>query len=142
MTVFNKHAPLKTKYVRANDGPSMTKDLRKAMILRSNLRNKLNKNKTLEANLAYKRQTHLCTSFLKKAKREYYANLNPSVMSDNKKFWRTIKPRFSDKVITSESITLVDNQDICSDTEMVTLVFNIFFSNVVNNLNIERNPVF
>ena len=56
MTVFNKHAPLKTKYVRANGGPFMTKDPRKAMTLRSNLRNKLNKNKTLEANLAYKRQ--------------------------------------------------------------------------------------
>ena len=92
MTVFNKHAPLKTKYVRANDGPFMTKDLRKAMMLRSNLRNKLNKNKTLEANLAYKRQRNLCTSLVKKAKREYCANLNPSVILDNKRFWRTIKP--------------------------------------------------
>ena len=37
------HTPLKTKYVRANDGPFMTKDHRK-----------LNKNKTIEADLAYK----------------------------------------------------------------------------------------
>ena len=139
MTVFNKHAPLKTKYVRANDGPFMTKNLRKAMMSRSNLRNKLNKNKTLEANLAYKRQRNLCTSLVKKAKREYYANLNPSVISDNKKFWRTSKPLFSDKVTTSKSITLVENQDICSDNESVALIFNAFFSNVVNNLNIERN---
>ena len=76
---------------------------------------------------------------MKKAKREYYANLNPSVISDNKKFWRTIKPLFSDKVTTSKSITLVENQDICSDNEKAALIFNAFFSNVVNNLNIERN---
>ena len=139
MTVFNKHAPLKTKYVRANDGPFTTKDLRKAMMSRSNLQNKLKKNKTLEVNLAYKRQRNLCTSLVKKAKREYYANLNPSVISDNKKFCRTIKPLFSDNVTTSKSITLVENQDICSDNEKVALIFNAFFSNVVNKLNIERN---
>ena len=108
-------------------------------MLRSNSRNKLNKNKTIEANLAYKRQRNLCTSLAKKAKREYYANLNPSVISDNKMFWRTIKPLFSDKVTTSKSISLVENEDICSDNEKVALISNVFSSNVVNNLNIERN---
>ena len=31
---LNRHAPLKTKYLRANDGPFMTKALRKAMMHR------------------------------------------------------------------------------------------------------------
>ena len=41
--------------------------------------------------------------------------------------------------MTTKSITLVENEDVCSDNEKVTLIFNVFFSNVVNNLNIERN---
>ena len=40
--VLNKHAPLKKKYVRVNDAPFMTKALRKAVMLRTRLRNKYN----------------------------------------------------------------------------------------------------
>ena len=137
MTIFNKHAPLRIKYVRANECPFMTKDLRRAIMLRSKLRNKLNKNKTLETNLAYKRQRNLCTSLLRKAKAKYYANLNPNVVTDNKIFWKSIKPLFSEK-----SIALVENQDVCSDDEKVAHIFNTFFSNVVNELNIEKKDEF
>ena len=52
MEVFNKHAPIKFKYSRANNNPFMTKALRKAIMFRSKLRNKLNKTNTPEANLA------------------------------------------------------------------------------------------
>ena len=38
--VLNEHAPIKRKYVRANDEPFMTKALRKAIMLRSKLRNR------------------------------------------------------------------------------------------------------
>ena len=86
----------------------MTKDLRKAIMKRSKLRNKFNKSKTLEAHTAYKKQRNICTSLLKKAKREYYANLNPSVITDNKTFWKTIKPLLSENTTASQSITLVD----------------------------------
>ena len=40
MEIFNKHAPLKSKYIRANDGPFMTRELRKEHMKRSRLRNK------------------------------------------------------------------------------------------------------
>ena len=40
MGVFRKHAPLKYKYVRANQIPYMSKGLWKAVMLRSQLRNK------------------------------------------------------------------------------------------------------
>ena len=137
MDILNKYAPLKFKYIRANDCPFMTKDLRKAIMLRTKLRNKFNKDRTTLANLAYKRQRNLCTSLVKKAKREYYGNLNPAVISDNKKFWRTVKPFFSDKVTTSENITLFENGNILEDDKKVSQIFSNFFSNAVKNLNIE-----
>ena len=39
MDIFNRHAPLKTKHVRANDNPFMTKELRKEHMKRFRLRN-------------------------------------------------------------------------------------------------------
>ena len=53
--VLNKHAPLKKKSVRANDGPFMTKALRKAIMLRTRLRNMYNKFKTQEKWNAFKK---------------------------------------------------------------------------------------
>ena len=38
--IFNKYAPIKIKYVRANEAPFMTKQLHKAIMKRSRLRNK------------------------------------------------------------------------------------------------------
>ena len=67
MYVLNTHAPIKYKYVRANDNPFVTKEMRKAIMLRSKLRNIRNKCKSQEANLAYKRQRNICTSLLKKS---------------------------------------------------------------------------
>ena len=36
-TVLNEHAPIKKKYIRANDGPFMTKALQKAIYTRTRL---------------------------------------------------------------------------------------------------------
>ena len=77
MFLLNIHAPIKHKYIRANNNPFVMKELRKAIMRRSKLRNRYNKLKTMEANVAYKRQRNMCTSLLKKAKRIYYGSLNP-----------------------------------------------------------------
>ena len=42
--ILNKHAPLKKKYVRSNQGNFMNKDLRKAIMTRSRFLNKFRKN--------------------------------------------------------------------------------------------------
>ena len=76
--IFEKHAPLKFKSVRANEGPFMNKELRKAIMLRSKFRNKFNRLKTESAKIEYNKQRNLCTSLLRKAKRQYYSNLDPS----------------------------------------------------------------
>ena len=103
----------------------------------SKLRNKLNKEKSFEANLAYKKQRNICTSLLKQSKKAYYSNLNPSIITNSKMFWKTIKPVFTDKVQTNPSITLVENNDICHEDDKVAGLFNTFFSKVVENLNLK-----
>ena len=44
--ILNKHAPMKQKYLRANQVRFMTKDLHKAIVKRSRLRNKFLRDKT------------------------------------------------------------------------------------------------
>ena len=94
--VLNKHAPLKKKYVRANDAPFMTKALRKAVMLRTRLRNKYNQNRIAENWNNFRRQRNLCVKLFRTEKKRYYNNLDVTLITDNKKFWKTVKPLFSD----------------------------------------------
>ena len=45
---LNKHAPLKKKFLRHNNNPFMTKNLRKQIMVRSKLRNNYNENRNYE----------------------------------------------------------------------------------------------
>ena len=135
-TVLNRHAPLKKKYVRANNGPFMTKALRKAIMLRTQLQNKYNKERTQSNLNTFRKQRNKCVKLLRKAKFEYYKNLNLRDISDNWKFWKTVKPLFSDKVQTSSSITLNEGGKILIDEQGIAEVFNTFFINITNSLGI------
>ena len=57
-------------------------------------------------------------------------------MIDNKKFWKTVKPLFSDKVKSSEKITLVHEDKIITTDDENGKILNSFFSNVVKHLKI------
>ena len=59
LTEFNKLAPIKEKYVRANNAPYMNKTLSKAIMNRSRLRNKFLKNPNDENRAIYKKTTQL-----------------------------------------------------------------------------------
>ena len=120
-SIFNIHAPIKFKYIRANDSPFINTELRKAM-LRLKLRNSNHKNKTLHAHLACKRQRNYCISLLRESKKKFYGRLDPSVILDNKKFWKVTKPFFSNKVTVSNSITLSDNNEIHNDSSKVSTI--------------------
>ena len=69
MKILNYHAPQKTRLVRANNPPFMTKELYKAIMTRSRLRNKFLKLKTTESNNAYKKTKLLCISLKSKKKK-------------------------------------------------------------------------
>ena len=137
MEVLNYHAPLKTKYLRANQQPFMNKELSKAHMKRSRLRNRYRKNKSEMNKRAYKKQRNYCVSIYKKVKKSYFENLQPSSICDNKRFWKTVKPLFSEKNVSTDNITLIENNVIVSEDKKVAEIFNCFFSNAVKNLNID-----
>ena len=61
-------------------------------MLRSKLRNKFLKDKTDEARTKYRKQRNICVHLLRRAKRNYYNDLDLSNVTDNRKFWKTIRP--------------------------------------------------
>ena len=84
----------------------MSKALRKAIMVRSKLKNKYNKNRTEENWDSYKKQRNFCVSLLRKTKKDYFNNLNIKNITDSKAFWKTIKPYFSDKGLKTSSLIL------------------------------------
>ena len=57
--VLNAHAPKKAKCLRGNQKPHVDKNLRKAIMKRSQLKNKANRTKQLEHITKYKKQRNL-----------------------------------------------------------------------------------
>ena len=71
MELSKKLASLKIKFLRANHSKFVTKDVNKAIMLRTKLRNQVLKKRTLEARIKYNKQRNICVSLVKKAKRNY-----------------------------------------------------------------------
>ena len=136
MNLLNMHAPMREKYVRANNAPFVSKALSKAIMTRSRLTNKYLKNPNNPTKLKYNKQRNYCVNLLRKEKKKYYNNLDVKLITDNKQFWKTIKPFFSDKHNMHKKITLIDGDEIISDDAKVTEKMNNFFSDAVSKLNI------
>ena len=121
MLTLSKHVPSKIRYVRAINSPFMNNDIYKAIMVRSRLRNKYLKLKMEESKNAYKKQRNHCVSIIRKAKCNFYENLDPKFICDNRKFWR--------QTPTNCNITLLENDEIVTDPSKCS----------VSNLDIDRN---
>ena len=137
LSLLNKHAPRKKKILRHNNGPFMTKELQKEIMKRSKLKNKYNKKRNYENWFLYKKQRNYCLSLMKKTKKAYFAKLNIKEIGDNKTFWKTVRPYFSDKDNKSSKITLFENNIVIADEKRVAELMNKYFVNITKNLNLK-----
>ena len=95
METLDKHAPKKTKIFRGNHKPHINKTLRKAIMKRSQLKNKSNKTKDPKGILKYKKQRNYGVKLNNQSKQKHFDSLNPFLHS--KLFWKSCKPYFSNK---------------------------------------------
>ena len=72
------------------------------------------------------------------SKNQYFSNLEPKLISDNKNFFKSVKPLFLDIITVREIINLTENEEILNSDTDIADTFNDYFSNVVQNLNISR----
>ena len=59
-------------------------------------------------------------------------------MKDNRKFWKTVNPLFSEKSYAKEFISFINDDGLIRKSEDLAKTFNNFFSSIVKKLGIER----
>ena len=111
---------------------------------RSRLRNKFLNTKSDIDRKACNKQRNLCVSLIRSEKRKFFSNIKTSDITDNKTFWKTVKPFFTNKIIAKTKITLIQknivsqegqeeivSEKIITEDQAVAEVFNKFFINIV-----------
>ena len=130
----------------------MKKKINKEIMKRSRLRNKYLNTKSDIDRKGYNKQRNLCVSLIRSEK-NFFSNFNTIYITDNKTFWKTVKPFFTDKVKTESIITLINRKKIASqegqeeivpkkiitEDQTVAEVFKKFFINILPNLKISTN---
>ena len=142
LQVLNTHAPVKQKVQRFNNNRFMTKQLRKVIMRHSRLKNIYKKTRSPENWNSYKKQRNFCVDHLRKTKRSYFEQININDISDNKKFWNTIKPLFSNKGLNSNKLMLIENDKLISEEPLLARTMNEYFTNITKNLILKPSPRF
>ena len=148
------HAPIKKWYVRENEAPFINKKINKEIMRRSHLRNQFLNTKSDTGRKAYNKQRNLYVSFIRSEKKNFFSNINTSDITDNKTFWKTVKPFFTDKIKTKSKITLIEkkivsqegqeeivSEKIITEDQAAAEFFNKFFINCVPNLITISSPL-
>ena len=60
---------------------------------------------------------------LRRAKRNYYNDLDLSNVTDNRKFWKTIRPLFANKIKVKNKITLNEDSKSTNDDQRLANIF-------------------
>ena len=149
---IRRHAPIKKRYVRANQAPFINKKINKEIMIRSRLRNKFLNTKSDIDRKAYNKQRNLCVSLIRSEKKNFFSNINMCDITDDKTFWKMEKLFFTDKIKTKSKITLIKkkvvsqegqeeivSEKIITEGQAVAEVFNKFFFNIVPNLKISTD---
>ena len=92
---LDKHAPLKKRYVRANQSPFLNKKLSKEIMKRSHLKNKFLNTRSDTDRKASNKQGNYVASLLRNEKKGFSSNLDTKVLVVNTTFWKTLKPFLS-----------------------------------------------
>ena len=67
-------------------------------MIRSKLGNKFLKDKNKQSRYDYLKQRNLCVTLICRARRQYFFSVDPNMVANNKKFWKTSNPLISDKI--------------------------------------------
>ena len=75
------------------------------------------------------------SNLLKQSKKGHFNNLNVKDLTKNKRFWKTIKPFFTEKNKTTNNIVLTENNNqIVREDKTIYQIINTYFGNVTKGL--------
>ena len=104
---------------------------------RSRLNNIFNKTKNVNDYNNYKRQRNYVVNLNKQSKRKFFGKLNNATNS-SKDFWTTCKPFFSNRCISNEIASLIENDMVAQNEIKFADIFNDYFTNITTLLDITK----
>ena len=138
LNILNKHAPIKTKVIRGNQAPYITKAYATAVNEKIWIKNKILKRFNIKK---FRKQKNFCSK-LKKERKKYLDKLDIKLVTDNKKLWNTIKSFLNHKVPKSSKITLVKEDEIISANKDIAQKFDKLYKTAVSSPNIQCDSEF
>ena len=78
---------------------------------------------------------NFCSKPYKKERKKFYSQLD---ITDNKLFWKTMKPYLSEKCTYASKIYLVHNENVIYDDQELADTFNNFFEHAVDHSEIQE----
>ena len=93
-TISSANVEIGKAFLLSQDGMPrfIAKDLWKAIMKRSRIRNNFHRNRMRKNKTLFTKQRNYPISLLKKSKKKYFANLNEKDLLDKKLLWKKIKP--------------------------------------------------
>ena len=138
-SMLNTHAPKKVKILRGNHKPHYNKNLGKAIMKRSRLKNKANRSKDPVDIANSKKQRNLVVSLNRQAQSKYSNEVSNTESS--RPFWKTCKPQFSNKHARGDSkIMLIENNKMLLRNEEVAKELNQYFEHNTDSLDLYEFP--
>ena len=142
-SVLDKHAPMKSKYIRGSEKSHMDSGLKKAIMKRTNLLNKFRKTKSSTDLNAYRAQRNLVTHLNRKAKKQHFEKAIECSKSDSKVFWKSCKSFFSNSDPGNCEINLNRNGLSILDDAEITKTFNEHYNKITKSLDLhDWNPLY
>ena len=92
------------------------------------------KSRREEDRQSYAKQKNLCVLLLRRTKKELLFDLKRKKCHGNLKFLKTVKTILSNKLVSSEKVTLLENEKIITDDKEIARALKDFFSNIVKTL--------
>ena len=117
----------------------MTKSLRNAIMHRSKLKNIYNKTQANEDWDNCKKERKFYVDLLRNTKKDYFQKLNIKDLTDNKKFWKIMKPFFSTKGLNSNKLILREKDVLITDEKALATLMNKYFVNIAAVLDLKRD---
>ena len=88
------------------------------------------KSQYIQGNPKMKRKP-FCVNLLRKTK-EHFENISVKDIKDNKKFWKTIKPFFSNKGLNTNKLMLIEDNNLISEESIPANTMNQYFTSITN----------
>ena len=71
------------------------------------------------------------------AKRKFYMSIDTTFIGNDKKFYKTIKPYFSNVNPITDRLIFIQNDEIVSEDKMIAECLNSHFVNITNSLGLD-----